>query len=161
MYYNCVGSVLYENEKLGIKTYFEQKDSLYLMATTPNILKANRGSKTASARQIGQHMSTKVKAECEGEAKIWMCMPISHGRKVLQTIKSVGILRELIQYNRTGNFDRVIAFILMVVQANEMDKIVVEEIDAKNDHTWDFFDRDLFGAGISNDLNVVSLVRTT
>lgn len=143
LYYNMTGSMLYENEKLGIKTYFDHKRSLYLMASTPGILRANADSRTAAVRQIGQHMSTKVKAECEGEGNTWLKEAAGDGKRNLDYIRCLGLLKELITYNKDGNFDRVIAFILCVIQRNEMYHIEVEKT-SENEVFDDFFSRSLF-----------------
>ena len=61
LWYNTVRTCLYENEKIGIKTYFENLNHLHLLAPTPTIMKSNLTSNVN--RQIGQHMSKKVKDE--------------------------------------------------------------------------------------------------
>lgn len=143
LYYNMTNAMLYENEKLGIKTHFTHKRSLYLLASTPGVLKANTGSKTAQVRQIGQHMSAKVKSECEGEGKEWLVESAGNEKMNLSYIKSLGLLKELIQYNKDNNFDRVIAFILCVIQRNEMYHYVVENVEEQNKMD-SFFTRRMF-----------------
>lgn len=140
-YYTIVGTCLYENEKMGIKTYFENKQSLHLLASTPSILKANRDSRVE--RQLGQHMSQKVKAEIEILTRDWLMESAGEGKLNVHHIFSVPLLKELINYNsKAGNFDRVIALMLCVVQQIQMFQIVVDEAEEIEED--DFFTRELF-----------------
>jgi hypothetical protein len=145
---NC----LYENEKQHIKEYFKSKYSIDLLAFTPGVLKANETSKTAKTRVYGQHMSEPVKKEIEIYLREWLLKPIGDGKLQLHTIKSIPLLDELISYNPKGNFDRVIAIMLAVIQLIQMRNLVIAkaEADAKaadseeNEQPKDFFSRKLF-----------------
>lgn len=152
LYYGMVGTCLYENEKMGIKTYFDIVNSLYLLASTPSVLKANRESKVD--RQIGQHMSAKVKVEAELMLRDWLKEPAGNGTFNWQHIKSVPLLKELISYNDAGNFDRVIAMMLCVLQMKQMHHIVVEQKQDEIDDFDEFFSRQLF-----NNINNTQLWR--
>ncbi len=142
MYYNTIGSCLYENEKIGIKTYLENTNSLHFLAPTPTVMKSNMTSNVN--RGLGQHMSTNVKDECEIFLRDWLVAPAGDGKLNLHHIYSKPLLRELVNYNKTGNFDRVIALMLCVVQLTQMHKIIIEtaEEEAEEDN---FFNRPLFG----------------
>ena len=120
-------SCLFENEKLGIKEHFKKMYSLHLLAYTPGVLKANETSKTAKVRVYGQHMSTPIKKEAEIYLREWLLTSIGDGKLQLHTIKSIPLLKELISYNAEGNFDRVIAMMLAVIQLIQMRTIVVED----------------------------------
>ncbi len=145
LYYSTIQSCLYENEKVGIKSYLENNNSLYLLAPTPGILKSNTTSSVK--RQLGQHMSTNVKDECEIFLRDWLIASSGDGKLNLHRIKSKPLLRELINYNKVGNFDRVIALMLCIVQLTQMHKIVIQEAkeEAKEDP---FFTRPLNGGGV-------------
>jgi len=138
-------SCLYENEKQNIKTHFKSMNSIGLLAFTPGVLKANETSKTARTRIYGQHMSIIVKDEVELYLREWLLTPIGDGKLQLHTIKSIPLLKELISYNKNGNFDRVIALmlciILLVETRNYAVEKVKEEIKADNEN---FFNRKLF-----------------
>ena len=45
----------------------------------------------------------------------------------LHKIRSIGLLKELIAYNDIGNFDRVMAFMMIVYHIEEVKKIKVEK----------------------------------
>ena len=69
----------------------------------------------------------------------------------LHTIKSIPLLKELIAYDREGNFDRVIAFMLCILQAQEMHKIHLEESTPRLLIDMDpFFSKQLFKKNITN-----------
>lgn len=142
MYFHCIGTCLYENEKIGIKTYLENNNALHYLAPTPSIMKSNVTSNVN--RGFGQHMSTTVKEECEIFMRDWLIAPAGDGKLNLHYIKSKPLLKELINYNKIGNFDRVIALMLCIVQLTQMHKIIVEDIkeEAEEDP---FFERSMFG----------------
>lgn len=137
MYYGVTGTCLYENEKVGIKTYFENNNSLYLLAPTPMIMKSNQTSNVN--RGYGQHMSTTVKDECEIFLRDWLIAPAGEGKLNLHRIKSKPLLRELINYNKDGNFDRVIALMLCVIQKTQMHKIVIDTAEEESKVETDEF----------------------
>ena len=142
MYYGIVGTCLYENERVGIQTYFTNNNCAYILAKTPSILKANQTSNVN--RGIGQHMSQKVKEECEIFLRDWLIASAGEGKLNLHHIYSKPILKELINYNKIGNFDRVIALMLCVIQKTQMHKIVSAAIEEEK-KVDPFFSRTLFG----------------
>jgi hypothetical protein len=141
---NC----LYENEKQQIKEHFKNMHSIDLLAFTPGVLKANETSKTARTRIYGQHMPTPIKRECEIYLREWLLQPIGDGKLQLHTIKSIPLLDELIAYNIDGNFDRVIALMLGVIQLIQMRNIIIEKAiesaEEEDNGPKDFFDRKIF-----------------
>jgi hypothetical protein len=137
LYYNAL--CLYENEKTGIKSYFEQQNSLFLLAFTPTILKSN--ANTTVSRIYGQHMQKNVKEELEVVLRDWLNMNVGEGKTQINMIFSKPLLKELIQYNPEGNFDRVIAFMLCIAQSMQMHRIIIRE--AKDRKIDPFFTRKL------------------
>jgi len=152
-------SCLYENEKQHIKEHFKKMYSMDLLAYTPGVLKANETSKTAKTRVYGQHMSTPVKNECEIYLREWLLSPIGDGKLQLHTIKSIPLLDELISYNVDGNFDRVIALMLAIIQLIQMRNIIIEaakpksEEEEEGDIRKDFFNRPLFATNMRHQRN--------
>jgi hypothetical protein len=146
IYYGIVGTCLYENERVGIQTYFTNNNSAHLLARTPSILKANQTSNVN--RGIGQHMSTKVKEECEIFLRDWLIAPAGNGKLNLHNIPSKPLLKELINYNKIGNFDRVIAMMLCIIQKTQMHKIVAVAAVAEAEAD-PFFSRSMFGGRVS------------
>jgi hypothetical protein len=140
VYYKA--TCLYENEKTGIRTYLKNNHSLHLLALTPTKFKSNIGSVTANSRTYGQHMNGKVKLDGEIELRDWLNKPAGDGKKTLHYIYSEPILKELIGYNLDGNFDRVIALMLAVIQSNEMYHVEVKE--RQDTIIDDFFQKRLY-----------------
>jgi hypothetical protein len=133
IYYNAL--CLYENEKKGIFFHFEQQRSLNLLAFTPTMLKGNANSNVS--RVYGQHMTKGIKEELEILARDWLNEQVGEGRTNLQNILSKPLLKELIAYNPiSGNYDRHIAFLMVIVQAMQMHRTIV---DANKKKTVDPF----------------------
>ena len=128
LYFNA--KMLYENNLKGIKAYFEQKNCMHLMYETPSLLKdIVRDSRVS--RGYGIHMNAQIKSQCELYMKDWLLEEREDldGKKKLNvhTILSVPLLRELIAYDPIeGNFDRVIAAMLCILQAKEIYKIQLQ-----------------------------------
>lgn len=140
MYYNC--KVLYENQLTGLKVYFEQKNALHYMWEQPQIIKdIVKDSKVR--RGYGIHMnrgtngSSGIKDTCEIYVKDWLYTERDDidGKKILNlhTIKSIALLKELIAYDMEGNYDRVVAFMLCILQTKELHRIHVDNM--KNSST--------------------------
>jgi len=138
MYYNCLD--LYENERNTLKMHFEHKNSLYLLAKTPTILKATERSKVN--RTYGIHMTDHIKDELEIYTRDWLLKDAGDGKLNLHKIYSIPLLEELIYYNRVGNFDRVIAFMLTICHRLMNYNIKVEEV--KEDRFKKLIDTDDF-----------------
>ena len=123
-YYNARD--LYENERNTLKMHFEHKNSLYLLSRTPTILKATEGTKVQ--RQYGIHMTKQIKQELEIYTRDWLLQERGDGKLNLHMIYSMPLLEELIRYNETGNFDRVISFMLVILHRLNNHKIKVEAV---------------------------------
>ena len=139
-YYNC--QALYENQNPGLKKYFETKFCTHLLHTQPNIIK-NISPSSKVNRTYGIHMTQQIKDELEIMCRDWLKEELEPGVLQLTKICSIPLLKELIAYNRDGNFDRVIAFMICILQEIEMHKITMSE--AKEESTADnFFNLKLF-----------------
>jgi hypothetical protein len=121
----------------GFKGYFEQKNCLHYLYEQPSIIrdivkdsKVQRGYGIHMSR--GSNGSSGIKDTCELYLKDWLYTERDDidGNKILNlhTIKSIALLKELIAYDITGNFDRVIAFMLCILQTHELHRIHVEEL---------------------------------
>jgi hypothetical protein len=124
IYYNARN--LYENEKNTIKMHFEHKNSLYLLTKTPSILKATEGSKVQ--RGYGIHMTQHIKEELEIYTRDWLTQERGDGKLNLHMLYSIPLVEELIRYNDTGNFDRVISFMLVILHRLQNHKIKVQAV---------------------------------
>ena len=135
IYYNC--KVLYENQLKGLKGYFEQKNSLQYLWEQPQIIKdIVKDSKVQ--RGYGIHMnrgsngSSGIKDTCELYLRDWLYTEIDDGNGNIKfnfhNIKSIALLKELIAYDVEGNYDRVIAFMLCILQTKELHKIHIDSM---------------------------------
>jgi hypothetical protein len=149
IYYNA--KVLYENQLKGFKAYFEQKNCLHYLYEQPQILKdIVKDSKVQ--RGYGIHMnrgngstSTGIKDQCELYLKQWLYEERNdvNGNRILNlhTIKNIGLLKELMAYDRETNTDRVIAFMLCILQYKELHKLHMDSIINNATQKDDFFER--------------------
>lgn len=147
-YYN--GKVLYENQLKGLKVYFEQKNCLHMMCEQPGIIR-DIVKDSRVQRGYGIHMNrgsngaSGIKDQCELYLKKWLYEEIEDkdGKKIVRfhTIKSIGLLKELIAYDREINTDRVIAVMLCILQTYELHRIHVEELSNTTSSMSLFFDK--------------------
>ena len=72
-------------------------------------------------------MNKQIKAWGEGLIKEWLCQEDSPGEKNLTKILSEPLLEELINYNDKGNFDRVMAFMMVVIYLQELHNVHVKD----------------------------------
>lgn len=140
LHYNAKN--LYENERNSIKMHFEQKNSLSLLASTPTILKSTQNSSVN--RGYGIHMTDHIKDELEVYSRDWLLIERGDGKLNLHFIRSKPLLKELISYsnNKKLNFDRVIAFMLVILLREQTHRLKIESI--KKGPTIDPFFENLY-----------------
>ena len=107
LYYNATG--MYEQNLPGLFTYFVQKKCTYLLADTPYQLRNVDTYKEGSNTSKGINATGKVNSTARDFIKSWLIEPISSNSetRVIETIYSEALLKELIMWNPDGNFDRV------------------------------------------------------
>lgn len=117
--------IMYENEVTSVKTYFERRKKLHLLARQPdNVIKANVKNSSV-ARVYGIHMNEKLKDAAEKYIKQWLLEERDtdeNGNKLLNLhfIYSIPLLEELIKYDRKkGNYDRVMALAMILFSLQE------------------------------------------
>jgi len=151
IYYNA--TCLYENQLKGLKTYFEQRNCSHYLYDQPTIIKDMIKNSSVS-RGKGIHMtrgasgSSGIKDQCELYLRKWLYEEREiNGQKLLNlySIKSIPLLKELINYDREGNYDRVIAFMLCILQTHELHKVTIEtEFNKPLTEIDNFFKKPLF-----------------
>jgi hypothetical protein len=140
LYYNA--SIMYENEKKGLFTYFTVKHSDHMLADQPTILNDVIKNMTVN-RKKGCHMNKQIKLWGEGLIKDWLLETDQIGLRSLDKILSEPLLEELIQYNDKGNFDRVMALMQVLVYREQMYNIIVQDKIDEN-HREMFFGGPIF-----------------
>ena len=126
IYYNA--RLLYENERKGIFVYFTNKHCDYLLADQPDII-TDIIKQTGVNRRKGIHMTQQIKDYGEGLIKEWLNEEFSPGKKNLTKILSEPLLEELIAYNDKGNFDRVIALMMIMLYRLQLHNLHVKKVE--------------------------------
>jgi len=130
------------------------KNSLHYLCEQPQIIK-DIVKDSRVARGYGIHMNrgsgsaTGIKDQCEIYLRDWLYQERTgaDGEMLmnLHTIKSIPLLKELVAYDREANTDRVIAFMLCILQSKEMHKLHLLDTTPQTIlETESFFQRKLF-----------------
>jgi len=139
----------YEQNKKGLYTYYEQKNSTHWLCDTPESLKdvADITISKIGNKRKGTTASKPINAHGLRLILDWLLTP-AYGKENteilnLHTIKSIGLLKELLNYNKDGNFDRVSALIMLMILKEEKVKFIERAQKQKvNDMATDpFFDQ--------------------
>jgi len=118
----------YENEVTEVASYFTKRKKLHLLAMQPDNVIAAHIANSKVRRIYGVHMVEKLKDAGEKYIKAWLLRErdVDIDGKILnniQTIFSPALLEELIYYNRKGNFDRVMALMILMLFIEDDDTI--------------------------------------
>lgn len=132
IFYNAQGN--YENNIKGLFGYFNNKNALYLLCDTPQYLRDIEEVKATlhGNRAKGTRTTDGVRAQGKRLQKSWMLKPKEYidgeGEQqtiiMLRTIKSIGYLEELYEWNDENNFDRVSAMDMVMILREERLKLV-------------------------------------
>jgi len=116
--------VMHENMFLHVKNYFRNKKKLNRLAAQPDRVISKNIKHSSVSRIFGMHMNEQLKDAGEKYIKDWLTevrdfdennSPIFN----IDFIYDAGLLEELINYNRKGNFDRVMALMQVMFQVQE------------------------------------------
>jgi hypothetical protein len=127
-YYNS--KCLYENNIQGFKQYLEQRGMLYLLAPQPTIMN-NVINDPKVDRKYGIHMTKEIKLYLANLLRSWILTEYAEGHSNIEKIKSVNLLREMLYFDFESNTDRVIAFMLALLQKEEEFRKKVIELSNK------------------------------
>lgn len=141
-YYNA--TLMYENEKKGLFFYFERMNCTHLLADQPNDLIGDIIKDSGVQRKKGIHMNQNIKDWGEGAIRDWLVEEYAPGKKNLTKILSPALLEELISYNDKGNFDRVMAFMTVMIYRMQLHKVKVNNKRRANKASRQLFTVDLF-----------------
>jgi hypothetical protein len=130
--------IMYENEVTSVKSYFLRKNKLHLLAPQPDNVISAAINNSKVARVWGMHMVEKLKDAGEKYIKKWLLTERDYDEngKVLLNLHFIydpALLEELIVYNRKGNFDRVMALMMVMFQLAEDDGTTQYDIAPKED----------------------------
>lgn len=133
LFYNAVMN--YENNKKGLFQYFSKMNCLYLLSDTLDYLKDKQLIKTKTFGNTSKGTTSTLPINNYGKTLIrnWLLKPAQFTSKdnegneyevtmpQLYTIKNRALLKELMLYNQTGNFDRISSLsMLMLLREDRM-----------------------------------------
>ncbi len=123
--YNC--ELMYENEVTHVSDWFKKRNKLHLLAAQPDAVISANINDSKVARVYGIHMTEKLKDAGEKYIKKWLLTErdVDENGNVLLNLHFIydpALLEELILYNRKGNFDRVMALMILMFQLAEDDE---------------------------------------
>ena len=131
IYYN--GTLMYEQNLVGMYTYFSNKNCTHLLADTPHHLRNADTFREGTNTSKGIHATTKVNIEARKMIKSWLMESLGNNTDstILNTIFCPATLKELISWNVDGNFDRVSALGMLLWHDNTLYRKSEEEKDDK------------------------------
>lgn len=127
--------IMHENEVTHVKNWFRRTKQLHLLAVQPDAVISKNVKNSKVARVYGCHMNDQMKDAGEKYIKDWLLDIVDFDEngdpvRTIDRIFSIGLLEELIAYNRKGNFDRVMA--LMQVMFQDQEDMLGKEHDNSN-----------------------------
>jgi hypothetical protein len=157
LFYNA--TLLYEQNKKGLFPYFSQKNSLHLLADTPEYLLGKqliKGIGYGNTRK-GVTTTAPIKEHGFGLIRDWLLKPVTkvvinaEGEEEeitmsnLYNIKNRALLKELILYHPQLNVDRIMALCMlmiyrqekMVVLQGDLRKVTYKPTGIEADSYWD------------------------
>lgn len=133
LFYN--GRLNYEYNKKGLFSHFSTRNSLYLLTDVLDFLKEKQMMKDGIGNKSkGTNASPAINAYARSRLRSWLLSPVpviqtidGESKEVmvprLFTVRNRALLKELINYNSEGNFDRISAMgMLMLLREDKMIK---------------------------------------
>lgn len=131
LFYN--GRLNYEYNKKGLFSHFSTRNSLYLLTDVLDFLKEKQMMKDGYGNKSkGTNASPAINAYARSRLRSWLLAPVPIIQTIdgeekevmvprLFTVKNRALLKELINYNSEGNFDRISAMgMLMLLREDRM-----------------------------------------
>ena len=145
LFYNA--TLLYEQNKKGLFAYFSQKNSLHLLADTPDYLLDKQLIKSIGYGNTRKGVTTTLPIKNFGFRLIrdWLLKPVikiyqnEEGQEEettvsnLYNIRNRALLKELVLYNPTINVDRISALSMLMIYREE--KMILFQGDIKRQET--------------------------
>lgn len=151
LFYN--GRLNYEYNKKGLFSHFSTRNSLYLLTDVLDFLKEKQMMKEGYGNKSkGTNASPAINAYARSRLRSWLLSPVPIMQTIdgeekevlvprLFTVRNRAFLKELINYNSEGNFDRISAMgMLMLLREDRMIRYqgdVSKEKQEKADSSYD------------------------
>ena len=127
------GRLNYEYNKKGLFSHFSTRNSLYLLTDVLDFLKEKQMMKDGYGNKSkGTNASPAINAYARSRLRSWLLAPVPIMQTIdgeekevmvprLFTVRNRALLKELINYNSEGNFDRISAMgMLMLLREDRM-----------------------------------------
>ncbi len=131
LFYN--GRLNYEYNKKGLFSHFSTRNSLYLLTDVLDFLKEKQMMKDGYGNKSkGTNASPAINAYARSRLRSWLLAPVPIMQTIdgeekevmvprLFTVRNRALIKELINYNSEGNFDRISAMgMLMLLREDRM-----------------------------------------
>lgn len=127
VWYNA--TAMYEASVTLMYKFFERKQQLYLLADNPSYLRDRNTWREGLDDSKGIKPTEDVNKRGREAQKTWMLsdLDVVTGTKKIDTIRSIGYLKEVINWNKDGNFDRVSAMNMLFLYREDLTDDVAEE----------------------------------
>jgi hypothetical protein len=134
----------YEKTRKGMFAYFDKMNCAYMLADTPEYLRDQLITtiSTTGNNSKGTPMTGPIKSHGLDLIQNYLLSQAydrSEGICNINTLRSLGLIKELIAYQNEGNFDRVMAFIMLMIYNESVSKFRRNEKVAINDIANDKF----------------------
>lgn len=125
LFYN--GRLNYEYNKKGLFSHFSTRNSLYLLTDVLDFLKEKQMMKEGYGNKSkGTNASPAINAYARSRLRSWLLAPVPIMQTIdgeekevlvprLFTVRNRALLKELINYNSEGNFDRISAMGMLIL----------------------------------------------
>lgn len=125
-YYHAYERGMFENMHLHTKSNAVKFKATKYLAYQPDLVISQAVKDSKVARIYGCHMNVNLRAAGVKLIKEFLMEIVNYddeGRKILRldTLIDIGLIEELIKYNLKGNFDRVIALMMVLFLKTERD----------------------------------------
>jgi hypothetical protein len=160
-YFNA--EVMFENNIIDFKNYCMRTGNYHILALTPKQIIEKAIKDPTLKYDVGVPMTNPLKQYALRLAQQWLLEEkkkyveeLEDGTKIeivvrnLNTIKDDLLLEELIQYNDKGNFDRVSAFLLLMLWLEQDKEMVIKESEDIVKKTSNDFYKDLYNNQLKN-----------
>lgn len=140
MYYNCLCN--FENNLIkGVLNYFEKFNTTYHLCDTPSCIADRIDDKGLLRRKKGSPGTTPINAFGRELIKTWLLgvRDYNTGQMNIHSLRCIPLIKELMYWNKDGNFDRVSAFGMCMILREELFKHDVKETKNEASYTNDPF----------------------
>lgn len=151
LFYN--GRLNYEYNKKGLFSHFSTRNSLYLLTDVLDFLKEKQMMKDGYGNKSkGTNASPAINAYARSRLRSWLLAPVPIMQTIdgeekevmvprLFTVRNRALLKELINYNSEGNFDRISAMgMLMLLREDRMIRYQGDVSKEKQERANDSYD---------------------